>query len=304
MDRLITVSAPGSIMITGEHAVVYGHPAIVAAIDQRITVQLAPEGDALLHITSGIAPPAQVPMGQLVAEGPYRFVIAAVLLHRGEIPSGLRIDITSEIDPTLGLGSSAAVTVAVLAALAGEATAQVHQTALSIIRAQQGRGSGADLAASLQGGALSYQIEGDGPARIAPLSPPPVLSLFNVGYKTPTADVLVSVAKAHDEDPARIDTIYTDMGRVAVQTIGSVERGHWAATGPHLAAYQDLMQQLGVSDDALDGAVARATATDGVIGAKISGSGLGDCVVAIGAVPDGFEPVKLAKEGVVFHGER
>ncbi|MEO1285464.1 MAG: GHMP kinase, partial [Pseudomonadota bacterium] len=73
--------------------------------------------------------------------------------------------------------------------------------------------------------------------------------------------------------------------------------------GPHLAAYQDLMRRLGVSDDALDAAAARAERTPDVIGAKISGSGLGDCVLAIGSVPEGFQPVDLAHEGVVFHDD-
>ncbi|MEM7732873.1 MAG: mevalonate kinase [Pseudomonadota bacterium] len=301
MDDTITVSAPGSIMITGEHAVVYGHPAIVAAIEQRVMVEMSFTDDAVLSITSQIAEAAQLPMDSLVAEGPYRFVIAAVLRHRERLSGGLHLNIRSEIDPTLGLGSSAAVTVATLAGLEGAATLGLHDQALGIVRELQGRGSGADLAASLHGGVLSYQLREDGPAAALPLPIPPQMSLFNVGYKTPTAKVLARVAKAREDDPAEIDAIYQEMGDMSAETIDLARDGDWEATGPHLTAYQHLMQRLGVSDDALDAAVARAMVASGVIGAKISGSGLGDCVLSLGDVPKGFTPVELARQGVVFH---
>lgn len=288
-------------MITGEHAVIYGAPAVVAAIDQRATVHLTFRTTPSLHITSQIAPPFVASMEDLVAEGPYRFVIAAVLAYRARIAGGITIHIHSEINHTLGLGSSAAVTMATLAALEGAAPARLHDTGLRIIRAIQGRGSGADLAASLMGGALAYRISGDGPARIQPLPLPPQLSLFNVGYKTPTSEVLAKVAAARAANPEHINAVFDEMERISDATIAQIIQGDWAATGPNICAYQDLMSSLGVSDAALDAAIAQATGCDGVIGAKISGSGLGDCALAIGAVPEGFEPVRVAQEGVVFH---
>ena len=290
-------------MITGEHAVVHGAPAVVAAIEQRVHVSISFIDEDTLSITSQIAPPQQAPMDRLVAEGPYRFVIACVLAFKHRLTGGLQIDITSEIDPTLGLGSSAAVTVATLAGLEGAATEDLHSYALKIIREQQGRGSGADLAASLHGGVLSYQIEGDGPARILPLPLPPQLSLFNVGYKTPTSEVLARVAAAREDTPDEIDAIYREMSDMSQETIELIQDGNWEDIGPHLAAYQSLMQRLGVSDDALEAAVVRALVASDVIGAKISGSGLGDCVLAVGAVPKGFAPVEVARQGVVFHDD-
>ncbi|MEL7091555.1 MAG: mevalonate kinase [Pseudomonadota bacterium] len=287
-------------MITGEHAVVYGHPAIVAAIAQRITVRLREVDSGTLAITSEIAPPQTVALDALVAEGPYRFVIAAVA-RCGMAFAGLEIDIRSDIDPTLGLGSSAAVTVATLAALRGGAPDTLHADALAIIRDVQGRGSGADLAASLRGGCLAYEI-GD-PATFSALPPPPTLSLFNVGYKTPTGEVLARVAAAQAEDPARYDALYAQMGARAAEMIARVRKDGWNAVSDDIARYQDLMADLGVSDAQLDAAIATARDTEGVIGAKISGSGLGDCVVALGPVPSGFVPVTLDQKGVEVHDD-
>ncbi len=294
----IIASAPGSTMITGEHAVVYGHPAIVAAIEQRATVTATPLEAPELRITSEIAPPQSLPLDALIPEGPYRFVIAAALFYANG--QGVALDIRSEIDPTLGLGSSAAVTIATLAALAGHGERKLHARALHIIRQIQGRGSGADLAASLMGGALRYQLGVKSSARFERLPDPPALSLFNVGYKTPTAEVLARVAEARAKDPARIDAIYARMGTCAAETIELITTQGWEATGPALTRYQSLMESLGVSDENLDAAIGRALGGD-VIGAKISGSGLGDCVLALGGCPDGFSPAPLATKGVIFH---
>lgn len=301
MNNDIIVSAPGSTMVTGEHAVVHGAPAVVAAVAQRAHIRFRPTEDPVLSVTSEIAPSMTMPLDALVAEGPYRFVIASVLAYRDRLERGLKIDISSQIDHTLGLGSSAAVTVAMLAGLKGSTGDDIHTQALKIIRDQQGRGSGADLAASLHGGVLSYQITGDGPAQMAPLPQAPRMSLFNVGYKTPTAEVLARVASAREKNPTEIDAIYKDMTDVSRQTIERIQGEGWDGIGPLLAEYQVLMAELGVSDTALEAAVVKATATNGVIGAKISGSGLGDCVLALGAVPVGFEPVEIATQGVIFH---
>ncbi len=294
----VTVSAPGSIMITGEHAVTQGHPAIVAAIEQRATVRVSPVDVPMLTITSEIAPPQVIPMDRLVANGPYRFVIAAVLACEDRLYSGVQIAISSKIDPTLGLGSSAAVTVAVLAAFLGT---DIHPQAHRIILDMQGRGSGADLAASIRGGVLSYRVEAVGAARFEPLPTPPDFSLYNVGYKTPTADVLRLVAERQAQEPVKYDAIYTEMSEVATRMIAQASQKAWEAFGRDMTAYQALMARLGVTDDNLDAAINRALETRGVLGAKISGSGLGDCVVAMGALTPGFLPVELASEGVVFH---
>lgn len=298
MTTRVTASAPGSIMITGEHAVVHGHTAIVAAIDQRATVTTRRVASGTLAITSQIASAQTLPMDTLAAQGPYRFVIAAVIAAAPQAP-GLEIEVTSRIDPTLGLGSSAAVTVAVLASLLGHAGDSLHATALRIIRDIQGRGSGADLAASLRGGVLAY--DGSDPPQFAPLPAPPQLSLFNVGYKTPTSEVLARLARAYDTDPARYDALYQKMGTLSAASIEAVAGSGWEHAAPDLNRYQEAMEDLGVSDSALGAAVAVARGSTGVHAAKISGSGLGDCVLAMGAVPNGFVPVTVAREGVMFH---
>ncbi len=317
MTTALTVSAPGSVMLTGEHAVVHGHPAIVCAVEQRITLTATPLTRPVLEIRSEIADPAKIALTDLAPTGPYRFVQAAVA---GFVPAltatehpGLRLEITSEIDPTLGLGSSAAVTIAALAALTaltGADPAGIHPRALAIVREIQRRGSGADLAASLTGGMCAYRLppemtDGVPPpgarADIVPLPVPPPIALCYAGYKTPTAEVLARIAAAMKGHEDTFHALYARMGDSAARAIDHARARDWPAFGVELQNYQQMMAELGVCDATMAAIIDRAAGTPGLLAAKISGSGLGDCVLALGAQPDGFIPTPLARKGVIVH---
>ncbi len=306
--QTVTASAPGSIMITGEHAVVYGHRAIVAAIDQRVQVTLTRRTDETVRITSEIADPLVFSRASLPSGGPYRFVLAALSQHREQADSGFDMDIRSDINPTLGLGSSAAVTIACLGALShlvGAPREGVHGDALRIVRRLQGRGSGADLAASFHGGLMAYRAPAaeDTSATVTPLQGPDApLSLKYAGYKTPTAEVLRMIAERRSGQEAHYDALYARMGTVADKAISAAENKQWPAFFAALTTYQSLMADLGVSDDTLDHIIANANEAPGTLAAKISGSGLGDCVLAFGAALEGFDPVNIAAEGLCVDG--
>ncbi|MEM6486014.1 MAG: mevalonate kinase [Pseudomonadota bacterium] len=312
-----TASAPGSIMITGEHAVVHGHPAIVAAIEQRVTVNAWLIEDSVVEIQSQIAPCARIPFADLKPTGPLRFVQGTVKRYAAELPRGVCLHIHSEIDSTLGLGSSAAVSAAVAAVMEGlchlniEAASlpleSMHREGLELIQTIQGRGSGADLAASLWGGMVSYIPSSNntssartpvGPATVEALPSPPELSLRYSGYKTPTSEVLALVAKFRQADKERYDQIYETMSTLAQESIDYAQSESWKDFADALNHYQALMVDLGVSDPTLDQIIATARRQPGTLAAKISGSGLGDCVLALGDVPEGFTQADIASQGV------
>lgn len=304
--NVIRTSAPGSIMITGEHAVVYGHKAIVAAIEQRVQVTLTPLSDDRVTITSEIAAPFEGKLSNLPSDGPYRFVLAALIGNSANMPGGCHIDIRSDIDPTLGLGSSAAVTIAVLGAVfafCGKDKTGLHRAALAIVRNLQGRGSGADLAASLHGGVVEYTqpaTQGDGAQITAFPAFPIPLGLRYCGYKTPTAEVLSIVAKRMETDPAGYAALYDQMGASVQNAVVAGRSQDWTAFYDSLNQYQIFMEQLGVSDETLAKIISDARRHAKVHVAKISGSGLGDCVLALGDMPDGFNRVTLAQTGLTI----
>lgn len=283
----LTASAPGSIMVTGEHAVVYGAPAIVCAVAARVRIHLRSRTDRRILIHSALADHV-TDLDTLADHPKLRFILAA--LRQAPPVCGLELDIVSDIDPTLGLGSSAAVTAtltALLARLRGDAfdLLALHQAAHRTILAVQKRGSGADLAASLAGGMVAYTPTTDtAPARISVLPLPPTgLSLRYAGYKTPTAEVLAQIAARAAADPQRYQDLYARMGENSAATIAAIARGDWPEAYRLLNGYQHLLEELGVCDAVQ--AAHLAAARPHAHAVKISGSGLGDCILAFADTP-------------------
>ncbi len=160
--------APGKIMLFGEYSVLKGKRALVVAVEPSATCTWQPGGDPKVCSTYGTHDPAAS------TARPLPFVQA--LFDRITAPENgtftLEADAfgaqTSQGWQKFGLGSSAATTVALCTAVfasRGQSVAPetLFQAAHAAHRAVQGGGSGADIAASAYGGALSYQLTDQGP---------------------------------------------------------------------------------------------------------------------------------------------
>ena len=141
--RTVTASAPGSLMILGEHAVLHGRHALVCAADRRVTVRAAARAGGWIRVRSALGE-AEFPAGRVEGLDGMPFVREALRGVLDGLAGGADIRIESDIEPTLGLGSSAAVTVATLAAVRSLAGGNVSAEAIAreardVIRAVQGR---------------------------------------------------------------------------------------------------------------------------------------------------------------------
>jgi mevalonate kinase len=160
----ISASAPGSLMLLGEHAVLHGRRAMVCAINKRITVALSQIKQPVLRIVSDLGA-YEAPLGALKDHPDFRFVLDAVRQYSPE--QGIELKIESEFSSDIGFGSSAAVTVATHAALMQRVEPdrragfkmELFKRSLATIHRVQGRGSGADVAASVFGGVVAYRAE-------------------------------------------------------------------------------------------------------------------------------------------------
>ncbi len=110
-------SAPGSLMLLGEYAVLHGQQAWVCALHKRITVTLTPRNDDRIEIYSDNHGQYSTDTQHLTIEKPFEFVLAALKQHQAVLRRGCDIHIESTFSDTIGFGSSAAVTTATLAAL-------------------------------------------------------------------------------------------------------------------------------------------------------------------------------------------
>lgn len=300
----ITASAPGSLMLLGEHAVLHGRLALVTSVNQRITVRLAPRDDTRVEIESSLGRHA-TDLRALEPHPDFRFVLRAIELEAARLRRGFDLAIASDFSEKIGFGSSAAVTVATvgaLRALLGEDAepGAVFARARDVVRDVQGLGSGADVAASAYGGMLTYRAQ---PLEIEPLTERHPLAAVYSGSKLPTPEVVKLVAARQEQFPHMFEELYDLMERCSMDAFEAIQLRDWKTLGLILNIGQGLMDAIGVSNGALAKIVHDLRADPDVLGAKISGSGLGDCVVALGrpspACPYEVIPVDPAPQGLV-----
>lgn len=282
--RTVTASAPGSLMVMGEHAVLHGRHALACAVDRRVTVRASARSDGVLRVRSSLGD-AEGTVQDLSGLARLPFVRESLGRVRERIPGGADIRIESDIHHMLGLGSSAAVTVATLAAarsLAGETISAeaIAREARDAIRSVQGRGSGADAAASALGGLVLYRAE-PWSAQVVGAGFP-ILAVYS-GAKRPTAEVIALVEERRLREPEQFESIYDQMDEASLAGAAATRMGDAAALGRILNVGQEIMEAIGVVNEPLADIVARLRALPGIHGAKVSGSGLGDCAIGLGS---------------------
>ncbi len=302
---MIRFSAPGNLMLMGEHAILHDQPAIALAVGNRLSVCLMPRADQTVMIESELGR-YQSTLSELSDDSTFSFMVAAIRLCRTKLTNGFDLRVTSEFSDQVGLGSSAAVTastVACLLTLCEELVTneQVFKLALKAVHSvQSGRGSGTDLAASIWGGLIAYEMNG---AKVRPLNGAPDIDLFYVGYKMKTPDVIALVNQRAESDPALFSALYELMGQVTRAAEQAIQAGAWSRVGELMNQYSGLMDALGVCDGNLADLQFKLRQQPQVKGAKISGSGLGDSVIALGLanpseIPYQHLPVSIHSEGL------
>ncbi|WP_051640759.1 mevalonate kinase [Thiomicrorhabdus sp. Milos-T2] len=280
--------APANTIILGEHSVVYGHPALACALNQFVNIQWQKRNDSAINIYSELGE-HHTQLEQITVHPKLNFAVSALQAFQKDIPFGLDLKIESDFSSTIGLGSSAAVLAAMLSGLNKICNTQYDLVTLfeighQIILDIQGRGSGTDLATSLAGGMIYFQPKTE-------QNPLPIIQKLDIslpiiliyaGYKTPTAEVLKQVAEAWKEKPHELEMLYRSMAKVTKNGFSALQRNRLTAFYEACDQYQALMTQLGVNDKTLQKIIKTLYECSSIHSAKISGSGLGDCVLGLG----------------------
>lgn len=282
----------------------HGAHAMAAAVDRRLTVELVPRDDRRIEAQSDLGV-WRTSLDDFQVNESMRFAGEAVRMKREALPSGADLRIVSDIPNETGLGTSAAVTAAVLAALRAwlnepDDPAALHAECLRVIRAVQGRGSGADAAASVFGGVVKYRAD---PVAIHIGSIVPPVALVYAGYKRPTAEVIERVETRRRKYPELFEQMFALIDDTVGEAWIALHAEHWLKLGQLMAMNQDVMEAMGVCDKKLSEMLEALHRQPGVLGCKISGSGLGDCVWALGEVqPEGLPgtllDAQIGREGV------
>ena len=296
-------SAPGSLMLFGEHAVLQGKLALACAIDKRVTVELVPRNDDVIQVFSSLGTHTMT-LATMTHKPALSFVTQALCVFKEELLSGFDLHIHSECSHTMGLGSSSAVTVATVAALQ-QALGKKHDpyalfnTALAVIRTVQGKASGTDVAATIFGGIVAYRMN---PLTIEVLKKTYPITLLYSGKKLATSTVVGMVLEKQKKHPELYEHIFNAMEEVTLRAQKAMLADRWDEVGSLANTFHGLMDALGVNDRALSECAWTLRSDPQITGAKISGSGLGDCVVGFGTGIANYNSqvsVQMSVEGVI-----
>ncbi|MEN9327468.1 MAG: hypothetical protein RI947_276 [Candidatus Parcubacteria bacterium] len=268
----ITVSAPGKLMLLGEHAVVYGYPSIVTAVNQRlfVTVEILTQDEDIIETPQ-------------VKESTFLSETLRYFRKRYNINHHLKITTMSDFSHKMGFGSSSAVTTAVLKALSlihsiPLAESELFHHGYEIVLNVQGTGSGFDIAAAVFGKTLHYVKGGK------TLKPLNVVSLpLIVGYSGVKADTTTLINQVKDlyrTQKSKVEAIYNEIGQLVLTGCEYLNTDNFSAFGTLMTRNHELLKQLEVSTPMLDNMV-NAAIKAGAWGAKLSGAGGGDCMIAL-----------------------
>lgn len=280
-------SAPGKLMLLGEHAVVYGYPCLVTAVNQRISVAIEEQQSATTIQTTA---------------GDTRFVDAALEIGCsvfGGKDKHFIVKINQAFSSQFGFGSSSAVTVATLAALAdclGKPVSQqaLFETAFRVVETVQGVASGFDVAAAVYGRTIWYGQRGKDITRVPFTANTVAIVIGYTGVKADTATLVRQVGRLYNENKRQIELLFRKINALVIEAKKAIEAGDWSAFGQLCTENHTVLQELGVSTDRLDTLVKGALEA-GAYGAKLSGAGGGDCMIALSPL-DRVDAVKQAIE--------
>lgn len=279
-------SAPGKIILFGEHFVVYGIKAILCSIDKRITATSQFSDDKKIRIRSLLGE-SEMSIESLNLESvqhkfmkPF-FYIAQKAIKENSMEHGIEISIESEIPAGVGLGSSSAACVAVTASVNGLfhklPKEEVVKIAIQAERTIFEQNSGADSSVSTFGGLVSYDLK----SGFQNISSRNDLSfvISNSTQVHDTQDVVRQVRNFKEENKELFNKLCNEEIEIVNNAISSLEKNNLSNLGLLMLRNHDLLKQIGVSTEKIDFLVNEAKKTS--YGAKITGAGGGGCIISL-----------------------
>ncbi|WP_427870826.1 mevalonate kinase [Leucobacter luti] len=300
--RLIGLgSAHAKVILFGEHAVMFGAPAIALPLPQL-------ETHAELRATPG--EPSRIESALYAGEAAgapeaLRPVTAALensLLVAGLYPRSFDLRIRSSIPHSRGLGSSAAVAAAIARAAAAAGNVHLKPGLLfSVVQQSEqiahGRPSGVDARAVAATGPIRFQ---DGVGDRMSIGRRFHFVIADSGLPASTAQAVGLVAARRRQEGERIESLLFHLGDLAEGAATELASGDQDALGERMSEAHTALARIGVSTACID-ALATTALGAGALGAKLTGGGLGGCLLVLARDPESATRIarKLRAAGAV-----
>ncbi len=288
-------SAAGKVILLGEHAVVYGRRALALPIERAVEVSLEETPAPVLpeFADSGAEPAAASPV-----PGHLRELLEFIQERLGVGERHFALRVRSRIPPAMGLGSSAAVAVAIVRAFdrvlgleLGDAA--VNELAFECEKLAHGSPSGIDNTLATYGRPILFRKDAPGPPQTVELAGPVPLVVAASGTRGITREQVAGVAVRFERMRNRYNAIFDEMDAISSSGAQALAAGDYAALGALMNICHGLLNALEVSTPELERMVHVARSA-GAAGAKLTGAGGGGSIVAL--CPGRMEAVQQALE--------
>jgi mevalonate kinase len=285
LGPVTTATAPGKLILAGEHAVVYGRPAIAVPLREHnatAVIRPAPSGAGCRISAPQIE--LDAPLTALPDDNPLALIVQLVLARAGIAHEpDLLVEVTSTIPIAGGLGSGAAISTALARALLihlnqSSPPALISEMVYESERIHHGTPSGIDNTVIAYEMPV-YFVKGEPPERFA-VQRPVTLVIGDSGESGYTREAVAYVRHGWEREPQRIEGLFQAIENVVLRIRKTLERADEGQLGALLNENQRLLRELGVSSSRLDSLI-DAARRHGASGAKLSGAGWGGNMIAL-----------------------
>ena len=296
-------SAYGKIILLGEHAVVYGRPAIALPIPLAVEAAVRKEGDGI----NVLIPRWGIEQKVRPSAPGFAGIIATLMSQIGLASENMTIEVFPHIPRAMGLGGSSALAVSILRA-ADEAyglqlsDGRINELAFECEKTAHGTPSGIDNTVATYGAPLLYQRQQDEAQQQArftniTLGQPLEIVIGVTGKESLTADTVARVRASWQQYPDRYESLFDQIGQLTSVGQSALQEGRLDELGELMNLCHGYLNALQLSTPELEELVHIAR-RHGAIGAKLTGGGGGGSMIAL--CPDATHSVQQAFEAAGY----
>ena len=283
---MVTYSAPGKVILFGEHSVVYGYPAIAIAIDRRITVTVTNNDKSYSTFYSSSFYPSKVFLcdsNDFKQLFPTFHFLKDGIERKHSNKSHYDIVIKSQIPIASGLGSSAATAVSFCAAISDYynlklSFSEINELAFEAEKIQHGSPSGIDNTIATFGGGILFEK-----GKLSPLEPKQLdwdLVVVDSGITRNTKGLVTKVKDNYKENPKIVQNYFNSIESIVRTGEEALKEGNIETIGSLMNQNQEILKSLGVSTNIID-EIVELLNTNCALGSKITGAGGGGCIISL-----------------------
>jgi len=277
--------APGKVILAGEHAVVYGRPAIAVPVwEATATAEIRAGAVGAGCVIRARDLGEEVHLSTAPGDNPLALVARLALSRAGVIGDpDWEIEVAGTLPIAGGLGSGAAVSAALVRAIFLHTGTEAPPELVSELtyageEVYHGTPSGIDNTVVAYGSPVWF-VRGQAP-EVFTAAAPFQLAIADSGVAGPTRTLVDLVRARRAADPARYEAWFDQIGGIVLDARHAIEAGRPSELGPLFDRNQALLEHIGVSTPLLDRLIAAARSA-GAGGAKLSGAGGGGNIIAL-----------------------